>query len=285
MKLYKLIMLVIIFGITLNAKSLRIEAKELSIHLKDYTILDTRSNTLYMEGHIKGALNFPINLTYENDKINGKLTNPIKIQKIIRKLGLDIDSKIVVYDDGTFFDAARLFWSLEVYGFTNIKLLNTGYNEWLFDNYSTSVKLPYIVPSKYIVKINNKRLATKFTTQIATANPNQVIIDARAYKAYIGEISVAKRFGHIPKAIHIPATHNINYGTNSIKLKTITKLKNIYKDINKNKKVIIYCAIGKISSTNYFALRELGYDVSNYDSSWKEWGNDFNLPIINKTRN
>jgi len=286
MKLYKYIILTIILCVlTLNAKDLRIEAKQLSSQLDKYKLLDTRSIFAYKEGHIKGALSFPINLTYENKKLNGKLTNPIKMQKIIRKLGLTIDSNIVIYDDGTFFDAARLFWTLEVYGFKNIKLLNSGYKNWMFNNFKTSIKIPVVKQSNYIVKINNKQLATKFTTQIATKNPNETIIDARDYKSYIGKKSSAKRFGHIPKALNIPAAHNINYGQKATKLKTIKDLKNIYKNINKKQKVVIYCAIGRISSTNYFALRELDYDVANYDASWKEWGDDFSLPIVNKSKN
>ncbi len=284
--MYKYVILMILSGVlVLNAKVLRIESDKLSSNLENYKILDTRSPFLYNQGHIKGALNFPVNLTYEHKKVNGKITNPIKMQEIIQGLGLDIDSRIVIYDDGTFFDAARLFWSLEVYGFTNVKLLNTGYETWALASNKISTITPKVNLSDYISKINNKRLATKFTTQIATKNPNQVIIDARGYRSYIGEKSVAKRFGHIPKALHIPATHNINYGTKSAKLKTIENLKDLYKDIDKKQRVVIYCAIGRIASTNYFALRELDYDVSNYDASWKEWGNDFKLPIVNKSKN
>ena len=286
MKMYKYILLTVLLGVlTLNAKVLRIEANKLSSKLENYKILDTRSHYLYNDGHIKGALSFPVNLTYEHKKVNGKITNPIKMQKIIRELGLDINSNIIIYDDGTFFDAARLFWSLEVYGFTNVKLLNTGYENWLFSNYQTSQEIPIVKPTNYIPKINHKRLATKFTTQIATKNPNQVIIDARGYKSYVGEKSSAKRFGHIPKALHIPATHNIDYGNKDAKLKTVKNLKDLYKNINKKQKVVIYCAIGRIAATNYFALRELDYDVSNYDASWKEWGDDFALPIVNESKN
>jgi len=155
----------------------------------------------------------------------------------------------------------------------------------MFNNFQISTKIPNRKQSNYIAEINHKRLATKFTTQIATKNPNQTIIDARGNEAYRGKISSAKRFGHIPKAINIPATHNINYEKNSSQLKIIKNLENIYKDIDKKQKVVIYCALGRISATNYFALRELDYDVANYDASWKEWGNDFSLPISKKAKN
>jgi len=285
MKQLKVIILVFILSaITMNAKSLRIEAVELSQDMKKYTILDTRSYEVYLQGHIKNALSFPINLTYEDKKLNGKITNPVKMQKIIRELGLEINTPIVIYDDGTFFDASRLFWALEVYGFTNIKLLNSGYSNWLTNNYETSTTITKVKKSNYIAKINYKRLATKFTTQIATHNPSQVILDARDYKSYIGKKSTAKRFGHIPKALYMPATQNISYLNKVSKLKTMKKLKNVYSNIDKKKKIIIYCAMGRTAATNYFALRELDYDVSNYDASWNEWGNDFTLPIVNNSK-
>ena len=108
--LKKIILLILIVGtIAVSAKSLRIESSDLASNLTNYKVLDTRSYELYTNGHIKGAVSFPIDLTYENKQNNGKLTNPIKMQEIIRKLGLELDSKIVIYDDGTFFDATRLF--------------------------------------------------------------------------------------------------------------------------------------------------------------------------------
>ena len=282
----KAILILILMITILNAysSSLRVEPIELQKNIKKYKIIDTRAHDVYLNGHVKNAINFPVNLTYSHKKINGKLTDPMTMQKIIQNLGLHANDPIVIYDDGTFFDAARLFWALEVYGFTNIKLLNAGYKQWKKQIFSVSTAIPKITKSDYITIINNNRLATKFTTQIATKNPSQIIIDARPDEAYLGKISAAKRFGHIPKAINIPATHNINYDKKLSVLKGLHSLTDLYQGVDKTKKVVVYCAIGRIASTNYFAMRELGYDVANYDASWKEWGNDFKLPIINKSK-
>jgi len=279
----KILFLISIFLFTtLNASSLRTSAQTLNETSNQYKILDTRDEILYKKGHIPNALNFPISLTYANMQINGKLTDPFKMQNIVQNLGLNAEDQIIIYDEGSFFDAARLFWALEVYGFKNVRLLNAGYKQWIQKGYKSTTLIPKTLKSNYITIINTNRLATKFSTQIATKNPNHIIIDARPDKAYIGEVSSAKRYGHIPKALNIPATHNINTDTIS-GLKDISQLAQIYKDIDKDKKIILYCAIGKISATNYFALRELGYNVSNYDASWKEWGNS-NLPIIEPTK-
>merc|ERR1711916_181347 len=122
----------------------------LSKDLSSYKIIDVRSAGLYKEGHIKGALNFPIQLTYDNLSENGKITPPNKMQELLRERGLDVNDAVVIYDEGTFFDSARLFWALEVYGFKNVQLLNGGYNEWDLLDLPTSDTLQKITRSNYI---------------------------------------------------------------------------------------------------------------------------------------
>lgn len=253
-------------------------------HQQHAILLDTRSSEDYQQGHIPGALNFPIDWTYEHKDTDGKITKPNRMQQILRRLGLGIDTPVIVYDDGHLVDAARLFWVLEVYGLHQVKILNTGYDYWIAQGYPTSKIEPSVNASHYIAEVDHNRLATKFSTLIATKSPNQVIIDARPNPAYEGEVSSAERYGHIPKAINIPASHNLKRDHKIAHLQPVDKLKQIYGSIPKNKKVIIYCAIGRISAANYLALRELGYEVSNYDASWKEWSNDFSLPVVNPSK-
>lgn len=259
----------------------RINAQQLQNQLSspDLVIIDARSPASYAQNHIPGALNFPEPDTYANKALNGRIISPHPMQEKMRSLGLTTEHEIIVYDNGALMAAARVFWALEVYGFKNVKILNQGFDGWSQRGFAISQDLPTTTASDYIASINHNRLATKLKTQIASHSPKQVIIDARPNPAYIGEKSSAKRFGHIPTALNIPADHNLE-GTDSLKsLQPLHELKKLYADIPKDKKVVIYCAIGRISSTNYLVLRELGYDVSNYDASWKEWGNDFSLPI------
>lgn len=277
----KLQLIFLFFGfLSLNAEDLRLQIDQLSKDISTYKIIDVRPTAEYQKGHIKNALTFPIALTYNDKSVNGRLTEPNKMQETLRKQGLDVNDQVVIYDDGTFFDAARLFWGLEVYGFKHVKLLNGGFEEWSNLDLPVSKENTETKESAYIASVDNKKLATKFSTQIATKSPFMLIMDARSYNAYIGEESNAKRFGHIPEAISRPAIHNISSSNNFSKLKEIKELEELYKDIDKSKKIISYCDIGKISSSNYFSLRELGYDVANYDASWKEWGNDSELPIV-----
>ena len=290
--MFRLVILISLLSVSLSASNktnLRISADELIAninYIKTFNninaivLIDTRSEDLYNRGHIKNALNFPAVKTFENINLNGRLVNKTKFEQIARNLGLEKDSAIVIYDNGTFSDSSRLFWALEVYGFSNVKLLSNSYSYWDLKHYPISKRSRNIMPSEFIAVVDKTKLATKFSTQKATKNEDQIIVDARSQIAYTGKISSAIRRGHIPKAVNLPATNNIKKLANGTTvLYDIETLEDIYEDIDKNKKIIIYCEIGKLSSTNYFVMRELGFDVSNYDSSWKEWGNEFYLPI------
>lgn len=273
------------FSAQAASDSLRVDAETLKQAIdqnqQSAVLLDTRSQDLYQQGHIPGALNLPVNWTYAHKKTNGAVINPHQAQALFRKLGLDIQTPVIIYDDGALVDAARLFWTLEVYGLQHVKVLSTGYDYWTKHGYPVTQQTTSATPSQYIAEVKHQRLATKFSTLLATKNPNELIIDARPLPAYLGEESSAKRFGHIPTALNIPASHNLRLKDHMASFQPVNELKKVYAQIPKNKKVIIYCAIGRISSANYLALRELGYDVSNYDASWKEWGNDITLPIVN----
>ena len=266
---------------TIAAETLRISPENLAkiIDNQNVIILDARTKNDYDVIHIKNAINFPVELTYTNKKINGQVQEPQKIQSYFRERGISTSSVVYVYDNGDLVDAARLLWTLEVYGINNVKILDHGFNYWLSKKLPVSQEQKEISPSQYVATINHKRLSSKFTTQLAIHNNNKIVIDARSQSAYKGETSVAKRFGHIPSAINVPFTNNLTKDEDFAKLKPIQELKKLYSNIPKGKKIVIYCKIGRVSSTNYFALRELGHDVSNYDASWREWGNDISLPI------
>lgn len=254
---------------------------EMVQHLPDNTlIIDARPTMDFATGHLPGAANFPVKWTYEDQKQNGQIISPSRIQIILRNLGIETSTPIVVYDGGQLVDAARLFWTLEVYGIENVKIMSPGFKGWVDKDLPISFQKIIRPTSQYIPVINSERLATKLTTLVATKNPNHIIVDARPNKAYIGEISSAKRFGHVVTAINIPAHHNILEAEEQAPtLQSLEHLKSLYSDLPKNKKIVLYCAYGRISATNYLTLRELGYNVSNYDASWNEWGNDFSLPV------
>lgn len=274
-------LLSLFFAIVIPAQAQFILAPEsLFSQLNRVVVLDARSEQNYEAGHIEGALSFPVDWTFANKSLDGAIVQPAQAQAILRQLGINADTKVVAYDSGSMMDAARLFWMLEVYGIKQVQVLDMGYAGWAALGYTQGFDVPQRTPSDYVARIDHHRIATKLTTLAATQNPQQLIIDARGESDYAGKTSSAKRYGHIPSALNVQATRNLMVTEDrGSQFLPITALANLYADIPKDKRVILYCSIGRVSSANYLALRALGYDVANYDASWQQWGNDFNLPI------
>ncbi|MDH3714681.1 MAG: sulfurtransferase [Gammaproteobacteria bacterium] len=243
----------------------------------DVVVVDSRESHEYAAGHITGAVSIPVAETFSSGARSDLLASISEIKELLRTAGVRNDDHIVLYDNGSFADAARVFWVFEVYGHEHISILNNGFEAWVKRGAPISTRSDTRQRSDYLPSVNPRRLATKLATRFAMQNDRIVLIDARTEAEYNGQESIASRHGHIPSARNVPASDLI-MGTEP-QFRPIDELADLFGDIPKDKQVITYCNKGKHAAMAYFTLRSLGYDVSAYDGSWYEWGNDLNLPI------
>lgn len=247
---------------------------------RDVRILDVRAPEDYQVAHIDGAVHLSVESLFVDDK-GKKYIGPVQqIQSAFRAAGIDNASHVVVYDNGDFLVSARVFWVLEVYGHKRVSVLDGGFPAWSKAGKAISSRPVVPIASDYVPTVTPNRHATKLTTRLALNRPDVTIVDARNPPEYLGQQSHAARFGHIPNAVNLPAMEHFTVDGAVRRLKPVAELKQYYRDLDPSKKVITYCDTGVLSASTYFALRRLGYDVSNYDGSWLEWGNDTALPIV-----
>lgn len=267
----------------LSLPDLTIDTEWLSAHLSDtqLLLLDARPQADYARGHIKGAISLPVDSTF-GPKPRVDLLAPLNIiQALFRKAGVDHNKAIVIYDNGEAIHAARLFWALEVYGLTNIAMLDGGLPAWLAANQKTTTTAHVPRPSHYVAQINPRSLTTKLRVRMNLRRPGKGLIDVRTAEEFQGETSKSKRYGHIPGAINVPWTENLKKVNGIQVLKSPSELKALYKPlIPLGSHTTAYCNKGKQSALTYLVLRRLGFPVSAYDGSWYEWGNDESLPIV-----
>lgn len=261
--------------------SLMVDAHWLKQNLADKSIvvLDVRDREEYLSGHISGAVNIPVAASFSPTPPRDRVANIGYIQKLFGDAGIDAGTRVIVYDNGEYINAGRIFWVLEVYGHPRVMLLNGGYPAWLKYEYPVTRVEARPEPKQFVAAIQPQRLATRLHTLLATEDDSKLILDARTSDEYTGKTSKSARAGHIPSAINIPWDRNFHDVDGIPTIKSFDELQQIYKNIDKSKKTITYCNKGKQSSFTYFILRQLGYDVSHYDGSWYEWGNDPELPI------
>ena len=245
---------------------------------KDVVVLDIRDYESYAKGHIKGAVDIP-GLKSLFDEKTWMMPRLDFLKELFSNAGIDNSKKVVIYDNGQFFWAARAYWILEVLGHHNVGLLKYSYGDYLKKHLPISMQDAKSKRAEFIPRVNNKEIQTKLSTLMAIGK--KTIIDGRKRASYLGKESVAKRYGHIPTAKNYACTNNFQVTKDGSRIKDFSELKKLYVALPKDKEIILYCAGGAEAALNYIVLNKLGYKASVYDGSWKEWGNDNNVPVEN----
>lgn len=242
-------------------------------------IVDIRPAADYQAGHIPGAVNVEAALLFDKGKREGYVATLDEVRRAFSENGIDDERAIILYDEGSFFNAGRAFWIFELYGLTHVGILDGGIAAWHKHGLAMSQESTRVPVSSYQPRVRSNRLATKFITTLAIQNPNVEIVDARTPEEYQGLASKANRAGHIPTAINIPSEDSFIESDGIKLMKPTVDLANLYARLDRDKKVISYCNRGRHAAVAYFNLRRFGYDTAVFEGSWQEWGNDPSLPI------
>jgi thiosulfate/3-mercaptopyruvate sulfurtransferase len=121
-------------------------------------------------------------------------------------------------------------------------------------------------------------------------DPGTVMLDARSADEYAG-LRVkpapgfdhgAERAGHIPGAIHLPATRLLTPGGT---FRGAAEIEEAFRGAgaapDQAKEVFAYCRLGHRASLMWFAMSQiLGWEHARvYDGSWTEWGSCVGMPV------
>ena len=121
-------------------------------------ILDCRSDLLdrhagrraYLDGHVPGArfadLEEDLSASISPGSGRHPLPSPEQAAEVFRRLGVSVNSRVVVYDDKGGAYAARAWWMLRWLGHSQVRLLDGGYPAWINAGLTTEsgdVETPY----------------------------------------------------------------------------------------------------------------------------------------------
>lgn len=245
-------------------------------------IIDARPLKRYIKGHIDGSINLPVDKTFSLKEPTYLVGSQRHIEELFSSHGISNDKTVVIYDDGEYKNAARIFWILNLYGHDDALLLDGGWPYWEKNKLPTSLKSRIPEKAEFKGWIRAHRMASLSHVKLATKSPHLTIIDTRAADEFTGKVSKGARNGHIPTAISLPSEKDLRHvdGINLLPSKEFLQGK--YSPvISGYKPVITYCNYGHEGSLSYFNLRRIGANVAVYDGSWLEWSAEQKLPIDN----
>lgn len=234
----------------------------------------------YLNRHIKGAkfidLDKDLAEIGEDAAFGGRHPLP-DIEKFAQKLsemGISENSHIVVYDDKNGANAAaRAWWMLKAFGFEKVQVLDGGFqnaekqNVEFFSGEEAFEKSDLIKHENWLLSIS-----TLEEIENELINGNSTVIDVRDAYRYKGESEpIDLVAGHIPGAINIPFSENLDENGNFL-APEILKEKYLKLLEGKPENLIIHCGSGVTACHTILALYNAGFEIpSLYVGSWSEW--------------
>lgn len=242
-----------------------------------YVVLDARSREDYKQEHV------PYAYWVDHDewaKEFGDGENAAEWGRRIGELGIDANSKVVVYDDAGMKDAARIWWILRYWGVDDVRLLNGGWKTWKAEGFPTTDNAVEPVAVEFNAVPRAKRLATTSQVLDLLADNKLQIVDARSEAEFCGMQKLSERAGAIPGAKNLEWSDLIDQETH--RFKTAGELRRLFADagIALDRPTASHCQSGGRASVVAFGLELMGAgDVRNYYRGWSEWGNLEHTPV------
>lgn len=256
-------------------------------HLEDMmgnenlVIVDLCKAKQFAKAHIPNALFVPYSDIIHIEKpVMGLLPDKDSFSKLLSSLGVTADTHVVAYDDEGGGCAARLIWTLYVFGHENASILNGGLHSWANGGHALSDQPSTATPSDYWLTNSGMFTATRDYILQNYKKENVALLDARTIQEFTGEKKFAEKGGHIPGAIRYEWTDAIDKVDNFRMLSSDILQKELDDlGLSKDKEIICYCQSHHRSAYSWLMLRSLGYEnVKGYPGSWSDWGNQADTP-------
>ena len=122
-----------------------------------------------------------------------------------QRLGIGDDTLVISYDNSQSLYAARLWWALNTYGHSNVKVLNGGWRGWIAGGHGVGLERPAPAQGVTFTPNRDESLLVKVDELKEACNLDSAVIwDVRSDGEWDGsEQRGNQRAGHIPGAVHL----------------------------------------------------------------------------------
>lgn len=230
---------------------------------------------------IPGARYFDLkNVFLDNaSPLPNTLPKPEVFELECRKLGINHDSKIVVYDNRGIYSSPRAWWLFKVMGHNEVAVLDGGLPNWIENEFRTANTYHKKFQTGDFKANFDKRLVIDFEqVKNNIIDKKFVILDARSKGRFNGTEKEPRehlKSGKIPESVNF---HYMEVLANG-KFKPKTELNKLFMDKIMGEKELVFSCGSGITACILMLACQIGYGDSKklYDGSWTEWADLNNL--------
>ncbi len=233
----------------------------------------------YEGGHIPtaGFADLTGNLSDGESPYRFAVPSPEAFANAMNALGVNDNSRVVLYDSSGSAWASRVWWMLRWIGFDRAALLDGGLAAWTGAGYSLSTEAQSNPPAGTLtVALRPELIVGKDEVLAAIGDDSVNIIDALPEPVYRGDVTMYARPGHIAGASNVPMRSLLD---DTGRFRPSDELDELLVG-DRDTRSITYCGGGISASANAFVMTRQGYtDVAVYTASLQEWSSDESLPM------
>jgi len=250
----------------------------LADHLNDASMVLVqvgRDRRDFEKEHIPGAHFLSTNdFTTGHTGLMVELPTVEKLKQAFEALGINDNSRVVIYTVDWYPVAARAFFTLDYFGHTDTALLDGSLAQWKAERRPVTAEEAKVIKGSVTPRVSQSVLALLADAQAASQSSSAaILVDSRPKKRYME--------GHLPGADHIFWEETVSSADKPVFLPP-EELRKLFaaRGVSPGHKLITYCEIGLQASHMYFVAKYLGYDVSMFDGSFYQWNDVEHLSSV-----
>lgn len=237
-------------------------------------------------GHIPGALLLEFGKVraprmVDKQEIKWMLPDQQAFQALLRGVGVQVGRPTVIVPEGASGGemdmAARVYWSMKVYGDDHLAVLDGGTRGWLQSGLAFASTTAATAEGNWVASEARLRYVATSADVAAAIGTGAQIVDARPLPFYLGleKKPVVGQAGHIKGAVDLPPDARTVSKDGGMQFLSPGEYAGIFKhlDIDPQKASITYCNTGHLAAGAWFILSEVMKNPSTrlYDGSMYEW--------------
>ncbi len=246
-------------------------------------VIDCAALEKYARAHIPGAIGLPVHVWLKDRERGVHVMGPDAFAALMAQLGVSDGTTVVTYDDYNTSSATRLWWVLNYYGHTQVKVLNGGWQRWVDEGRPVTYHPTTPTPGHFTARPNAALICDLDHVLANYQAPGTQVLDVLYAARYRGlENPFAnKRVGHIPGALNLPIERFFT-GDEPRVFKSASELRALLAEVGLSLEsdIIVHCQAGIRMTVGAFVLALLGWErVRSYDASMAEWANRDDTPL------